>query len=217
MSGRRRQQSKSDSGQPRTNAGQRQSAVKPSEEVSAEPPASVKSRATGKPSKRRKAIATGAASAVISGFAGGAPPVVVNAMENVFHASPASSRADISGGGYYFSKEWQGDSTDQTAAIGMASQVTDIALRKAGCHNCDAASKRRYIQWILAGNMTPAEAAQVLAQRTFQLRIKPLRKLIKIIRDEQEVSVRPVQIAAHATATATAAAILLRSQRKHHL
>jgi hypothetical protein len=95
----------------------------------------------------------------------------------------------------------------------MASQVVDIALRKAGCHNCDAASKRRYIQWILAGNMAPAEAAQVLAQRVFQLRIKPLRELIQLIREEQGVhggSLHPATAAAHATAAAIAAAYLLK-------
>jgi hypothetical protein len=215
MSGRRRQQSKSDNDQPRTSAGQGQSAVKPNEEVSAGPSVSAKAPATRKDSRRRKFIATGAASAVISGFAGGAPPVAINAMENALHAPATSSRADISGGGYYFSEEWQGSSS---AAIGMASQVVDIALRKARCRNCDAASKRRYIQWILAGNMTPAEAAQVLAQRVFQLRIKPLRELIQLIREEQG-SPHPAATAIRAATAAAAAAYLVKTHRemKRHL
>ena len=217
MSGRRRQQSKSDNHQPRTSAGQGESPVKPDEEVSAGPSVSAKAPAARKHSKRRKAIATGAASAVISGFAGGAPPVAINAMENALHAPAISSRADISGGGYYLSEEWQGSSSDRTAAIGMASQVVDIALRKAGCRNCDAASKRRYIQWILAGNMTPAEAAQVLAQRVFQLRIKPLRELIQLIREEQginEGSLHPAAATATAAAAAAAAAYLVKTRRR---
>jgi hypothetical protein len=169
-----------------------------------------------KHSKKRKVIAGGAASAIISGFAGGVPPVAFNAVESALHAPAANVRANISGDGYYLSEEWQGSGSDRAAAIGMASQVVDIALRKAGCRNCDAASKRRYIQWILAGNMTSAEGAQILAQSVFQFRIKPLRELVQLIREEQSVDKRSLHPAVKATIMAAAAAATAADLMKTH-
>jgi len=193
MSGRRRlQQSKSDEKQPHTSADQGQNAVKPDKGVLEGPSAPAKAPKTTKHSKKRKAVAAIAAPAVISGLAGAVPQVTIDAAQQVVHAVtvgyPATYKPNISGGGYEFSREWQGSSSDQAAAVKMASQVVDIALRKAGWRDCDAASKRRYIQWILAGDMTPPEAAQVLVQRWFQPNIKPLRKLIRLMQKERPVS-----------------------------
>jgi hypothetical protein len=144
--------------------------------------------------KKRKIAAVLAAPAVISGFAGAIPQIAINAVQQAIHTGTAqqpygAQKAVASGGEYYFGQEWQGGpsspSSDQAAAVQMASDVVAIALRKAGWRDCDAAFKHRYIQWILAGNTTPPEAAQILALRIFQAKTDPLKNLISLIKQDR--------------------------------
>lgn len=205
MSGKPRlQHSKNDKKQPRTSADHGKSAVNPDEKISVKPSASAKPpEATKQTSKKRK-IAAIVVAPVISGLAGAAPPIAINAAQEAIHAGTAQQPSNVekpaqqpinvkqtlaSGGEYYFGQEWQSGpsspSSNQAAAEEMARNVVEIALRKAGWRNCDPAFKRRYIQWILAGNMTPPEAAQILAQRIFQANTKPLKNLIRLIRQDR--------------------------------
>lgn len=142
-------------------------------------------------SRKSKIAAIMTTPAVITGLAGAAPAAAVDAVQHAIHdvtAQTASYKPAASGGEYYLGRPWQGVTSSESyyqEAAGMAAKVVEIALRKAGWHDCDAASKRRYVQWILAGNMTPSEAAQVLVQKIFQTNIPPLRELIRIIKKDR--------------------------------
>jgi len=108
---------------------------------------------------------------------------IANVSTSEVHPSAYSN-----GGDYYLGAEWQGvkgNNTNRINAERMATQAVDLALRYGGAHLCDAGAKRRYVQWVLAGNMAPDEAARILAVASAKPPTSiPLANLLKIIRDE---------------------------------
>lgn len=122
------------------------------------------------PSVRKKklaAIGLAGAQVAIAGQAGlGLAQEAIHGVREVI-TSPSGQLPDLSGGGYFFSKDWEGYAASITAsqisAERMAELVVEIALQETARGLPDAAAKRRLVQWVLAGNMTPAEAATILA------------------------------------------------------
>lgn len=150
-----------------------------------------------KASSTRKKIAVFMASpAVISGFAGAVPQITINAVQQALHAlSGQTSRPGelASGGAYIFAGEWQNhvNSNDAAKAVAeqMATNVVNIALRRAGYLDCSPEGKRHYIQWILAGNMTPRQVASVLAENSPT--VQQLDDLTRIMIEDKRLSGQP--------------------------
>lgn len=137
--------------------------------------------------------------AVISGIAGAIPPYTITAAQMVAHEittqSPRNKSLDsfsargrhdvpIGSGGFAFGGAW-GDYanatiTNQGIATHLASMVVDVASEDARFHGAfNAAERWRYTQWVLAGNMTPAEAAELVTTESPTPKLETLLDLIQ--------------------------------------
>jgi hypothetical protein len=188
-------------------------------EVQTEPSASGSSPKVARDVSRKRKIAALVTPAVISGFAGASPQVALDAVQQAVHdviAQTASYKPPASGGEYFFGEEWTSSissSNSRQAAEAMAQKVVDIALRRAGWRDCDAGTKRRYVQWILAGNMSSAQAGQVLGQGRFQANIPSMQELIRMIKKDRPSAHAPGDIARHAVNVSSAINSARRIQR----
>jgi len=107
----------------------------------------------------------------------------IQGIRNVITSPGGHQLPNLSGGEYFFSEEWKGyaatTTASQTAAERMAEKVVAIALRETMRSHADAAARRRLVQWVLAGNMTPAQAATVLAENSSaSQQLEELKRLI---------------------------------------
>lgn len=157
--------------------------------------------------RREKFAAILVSPAFITGLAGAIPPAAIDlthqtvqAVSTLIHHnssnSPSSSKSTSNksgsaGGEYYFGGEWQ-SAANRTAAIQAAKDVVDLALKRTGNESAIGAIRRIYIQWILAGNMTPAEVAQVVATAgVFDASVNPqFESLVQTMRDD--IYLRPI-------------------------
>lgn len=165
----------------------------------AEPSKAVKSS----PGRRRlAAFLTGPA--VISGIAGAVPQATIEAAKLAIHEvttqssgakTPKAFRVQsrynvpIGSGGFIFSGAWgnyaNATGVNQGVAVHLASEAVSVAFEDSGIQIASPAEKYRYTQWILSGNMTPAEAAEIFTQESPTPRLK---RLVDLIRDDYVIS-----------------------------
>jgi hypothetical protein len=123
--------------------------------------------------RRKKKLAAAATAGVqVASAVGGmqaATSLTQQAIQAARHIidSPSDQLSGPSGDEYFVSEEWRGYSASTTAsqisAERMAKETVAIALKAAGRSRANATMRRHLVQWVLAGNITPAQAATIIA------------------------------------------------------
>src|SRR4051812_29423243 len=106
----------------------------------------------------RKITAVLGSTTVVAGFAGGLPQVT---YDLVAKAASSMVQPEHGGGEYYLAGGWR--SSDKQAAIELATRAVNETINRLHLSSVPAETRRRAIQWILAGNLTPSEASAIWA------------------------------------------------------
>jgi hypothetical protein len=123
---------------------------------------------------------------VIASLVIGAPrtayDLLMNAVHSV-HATTSQGLRNTSGEMYLFGGGWATYQNEhQSTAVKLATDVVEIARVNSGIGQMPPEGYRRFIQWVLVGNMSPEQATTVIAANSAESVGPEMTELVELIR-----------------------------------